>query len=152
MQRRFLLNRSFSASSVLCAFTAALAVMEACATVDDALAFALEAATPYVEQGFVVREDYWGGDLPVKQPKAISHQLFRGLEYWFWVGTDVESAKISVNIYDSDGNLVNAEQFQKGKLAGARVVPKRTGSYFIIVEVLASTEERTPWGLAYGYR
>lgn len=121
-------------------------------TVDDALAFALEAATPYVKQGFTVREDYWGGDLAVKEPTAISHQLFRGLEYWFWAGTDVESAKISVNVYDNEGNLVNAEQFQKGKLAGARVVAKSTGTYYVIVEVLASTEERTPWGLAYGYR
>ncbi len=130
----------------------AFVCVRARATVDDALAFALEAATPYVEQGFTVREDFWGGDLGVKEQKVISHQLFRGLEYWFWMGTDVESAKISVNVYDSEGNLVNAEQFQDGKFAGARVVAKRTGTYFVIVEVQESTEERTPWGLAYGYR
>ena len=51
------------------------------ATIDDALSFALEAADPYVKQGFTVREDYWGGDLPVKQQKAIVHQLFKGNEY-----------------------------------------------------------------------
>ena len=45
------------------------------ATIDDALSFALEAADPYVKEGFTVREDYWGGDLPVKQTKAIVHQL-----------------------------------------------------------------------------
>ncbi|MFL6540914.1 MAG: hypothetical protein ACJ8HU_09130, partial [Chthoniobacterales bacterium] len=33
------------------------------ATVDDAQAFALQAAEPYVKDGFQVREDYWGGDL-----------------------------------------------------------------------------------------
>ena len=27
------------------------------------LSFALEAADPYVKEGFTVREDYWGGDL-----------------------------------------------------------------------------------------
>ena len=46
------------------------------ATIDDALSFALEAADPYVKEGFTVREDYWGGDLGVKQTKAIVHQLF----------------------------------------------------------------------------
>jgi len=60
----------------------------ASATIDDALSFALEAATPYVKEGFTVREDYWGGDLPVKSTKAIVHQLFKGNEYWFWMGTD----------------------------------------------------------------
>ncbi len=122
------------------------------AMVDDALAFALEAATPYVEDGFTVREDYWGGDLPVKEPKAIAHQLFRGLEYWFWMGTDVEGAKISVNVYDKDGNLVNAEQWQRDKFAAVRIAPQATGTYFVRVEIEESPEERTAWGLAYGYK
>ena len=46
------------------------------ATIDDALSYALEAADPYVKEGFTVREDYWGGDLPVKQQKAIVYQVF----------------------------------------------------------------------------
>ena len=33
------------------------------ASVDDAQSFALQAAEPYVREGFQVREDYWGGDL-----------------------------------------------------------------------------------------
>ena len=32
-------------------------------SVDDAQSFALQAAEPYVKEGFQVREDYWGGDL-----------------------------------------------------------------------------------------
>src|SRR3954468_23362432 len=63
-------------------------------TIDDALSFALEAADPYVKEGFTVREDYWGGDLPVKTSKTIVHQLFKGNEYWFWMGTDPANAKI----------------------------------------------------------
>ena len=63
------------------------------ATIDDALSFALEAADPYVKEGFTVREDYWGGDLPVKTTKAIVHQLFKGNEYWFWMGTDPEGGE-----------------------------------------------------------
>lgn len=122
------------------------------ATIDDALSFALEAAEPYVKEGFTVREDYWGGDLPVKQTKAIVHQLFKGNEYWFWMGTDEKAAKISVHVYDSDGNLVEVDAWQKPNFAAARVIPKKTGSYYLIVEVEKSPLERTTWSLAYGFR
>jgi hypothetical protein len=139
-------------------FALCILLMAACsmvpshATVDDALSFSLEAADPYVREGFAVREDYWGGDLAVKEAKTLPHQLFKGLEYWFWLGTDIESAKVSVHIYDKEGNLAEVEHFQKGHLAGARILPKRTGTFYIVVTIEASPEERTPWGLAYGYR
>jgi hypothetical protein len=122
------------------------------ATVDDALAYALEAAQPYVKEGFTVREDYWGGDMAVGQPKAITQQLFKGNEYWFWMATDVKSARISVHIYDSEGNLCEVDARQKGQFASARVVPKRSGTFYIIVEVEKSPHERTHWGMAYGFR
>ena len=133
----------------------AIAQAPARATVDDALSFALEAASPYVKEGFTVREDYWGGDLPVKTTKAIVHQLFKGNEYWFWMGTDEKAAKISVHVYDSDGNIAEVEAFDSTKkphFAGVRVVPKKTGSYYLIVEVEKSPLERTTWSLAYGFR
>ena len=122
------------------------------ATIDDALSFALEAADSYVKEGFTVREDYWGGDLAVKQTKAIVHQLFKGNEYWFWMGTDVKSAKISVHIYDSEGKLAEVEAWQKPHFAAARIQPKKTGSYYLIVEIEKSPSERTSWSLAYGFR
>jgi hypothetical protein len=123
------------------------------ATVDDALSFALEAARPYVKEGFTVREDYWGGDLPVKQSKAIVQQLFKGNEYWFWMGTDVASAKISIHVYDSEGRLAEVEVAKpKPHMAAARVVPKVSGSYYLIVEIEKSPMERTHWALAYGFR
>jgi hypothetical protein len=136
--------------SLICAL--ALAPGPAFATIDDALSFALEAANPYVKEGFTVREDYWGGDLPVKQSKAIVHQLFKGNEYWFWMGTDTNNAKISVHIYDSEGNLAEEESWQKPHKAAARIRPKKTGSYYLIVEIEKSPEERTYWSLAYGFR
>ena len=136
-------------------FALAVSVMlcTAQATVDDALSFALQAAQPYVKEGFTVREDYWGGDLPVKQPKAIVQQLFKGNEYWFWMGTDVANAKISVHVYDAEGHLAEAEYWKnKPHMAAARVVPKISGSYYLIVEIEKSPLERTHWSLAYGFR
>jgi hypothetical protein len=123
------------------------------ATVDDAQAFALQAAEPYVKQGFQVREDYWGGDLGSGEKKAVRQQLFKGNEYWFWLGTEVDRAKVSVHVYDSDGKLAEeSDGWQKGHFAAAHVVPKATGSYFIIVSVEESPEERTHWALVYGFR
>lgn len=140
---------SLPAATLLCL---ALTLAPAHATIDDALSFALEAATPYVKEGFTVREDYWGGDLPVKTQKAIVHQLFKGNEYWFWMGTDDKDAKISIHVYDSEGNLAEVEQWQKPHFSAARVLPKKTGSYYLIVEVEKSKKERTTWSLAYGFR
>ena len=137
-----------------CPLLALLAVHPAIfATVDDAQAFALQAAEPYVKQGFQVREDYWGGDLGSGEKKAVRQQLFKGNEYWFWLGTEVDRAKVSVHVYDSDGKLTEeSDSWQKGHFAAAHVVPKATGSYFIIVSVEESPEERTHWALVYGFR
>jgi hypothetical protein len=134
---------------------AAVIVMQraACASVDDAQSFALQAAEPYVKQGFQVREDYWGGDLASGEKKAVRQQLFKGNEYWFWLGTEVDRAKVSVHIYDSDGKLAEEpDSWEKGHFAAAHVIPKTTGSYFIIVSVEGSPEERTHWALVYGFR
>ncbi len=134
---------------------AAVVVMErtSLASVDDAQSFALQAAEPYVKQGFQVREDYWGGDLGAGEKKAVRQQLFKGNEYWFWLGTEVDKAKVSVHIYDSDGKLAEEpDSWEKGHFAAAHVIPKTTGSYFIIVSVEQSPEERTHWALVYGFR
>src|SRR3954463_485907 len=98
------------------------------ASVDDAQSFALQAAEPYVKEGFQVREDYWGGDLGAGEKKAVRQQLFKGNEYWFWLGTEVEKANVSVHIYDADGKLAEMpDSWQKGHFAAAHITPKNTG-------------------------
>ena len=127
------------------------------ALVDDATvyarAFALLAAEPYVKKGFHVREDYWAGDLASGERKAVRQQLFKGNEYWFWLGTEVDHAKVSVHIYNSDGKLAEQpDSWAKGHFAAAHIIPKTTGSYFIIVSVEESPAARTHWALVYGFR
>src|SRR6201988_2640745 len=120
------------------------------ASVDDAQSFALQAAEPYVKEGYQVREDYWGGDLGAGEKKAVRQQLFKGNEYWFWLGTEVEKATISVHIYDADGKLVEQpDRWQKGPCPAAPAPPPATGSFFIIVSIEQSPEERTHWALVY---
>jgi hypothetical protein len=51
----------------------------ATATLDDAIARALEAMSPYAKQGYLVRtDDEWGGDLGVQERKAIPLGLSKG--------------------------------------------------------------------------
>ena len=110
----------------------------------------------YIKQGYTLREDTWGGDLPVGEAKAISHQLFKGNDYWFCMGTDTKGATISIHLYDSDGSIVESDSWQNAKtdgaFAGAEIRCKRTGTYFLIVKIEKSTEERTAWGLVYAYK
>ena len=118
-----------------------------------ARAWAVLAAEPYAKQGFQVREDYWPGELASGERKAIRQQLFKGNEYWFWLGTEVDKANVSVHIYDSDGKLAERpDSWAKDHLAAAHIIPKTTGTYFIIISVEESPAAHTHWALAYGFR
>jgi hypothetical protein len=139
--RRFLLLLSF------CAI-----LTPAKASLDDAIASALQAMDPYVKQGFIIRDDQWGGDLGLREQKAIPHTLFKGNDYWFCLGSDVENARLAIHLYDSKGKLTENDSWQKGRFAAVRILPPATGTYYIIVEVVSSPKERTTWAMVYGYK
>jgi hypothetical protein len=139
--RRFLLLLSF------CAI-----LTPAKASLDDAIASALQAMDPYVKQGFIIRDDQWGGDLGLREQKAIPHTLFKGNDYWFCLGSDVENARLAIHLYDSKGKLTENDSWQKGRFAAVRILPPATGTYYIIVEVVSSPKERTNWAMVYGYK
>lgn len=119
---------------------------------DAANSRAREAALPYTRQGFVVRQEFWGGSLPSGQPSVVRHQLFKGNTYWFWLGADEDKATVSIHIYDADGKLCDGESWQKGPAAGVKVAPKRSGTYYIVLAVESSPKKRTAWALAYGFK
>jgi hypothetical protein len=129
-----------------------LLLVPAWAYVNDALSFAHEAASPYIKKGFSVREDAWGGDLGVKDQQAVTAQLFKGNEYWFCLGTEVRGAVVTLHICDSQGKLAETESWQKGRFAGARIVPAKTGTYYAIITVDKSPQERTGWAVVYAYK
>jgi hypothetical protein len=139
--RRFLLLLSFYAI-----------LTPAKASLDDAIASALQAMDPYVKQGFIIRDDQWGGDLGLREQKAIPHTLFKGNDYWFCLGSDVENARLAIHLYDSKGKLTENDSWQKGRFAAVRILPPATGTYYIIVEVVSSPKERTTWAMVYGYK
>ena len=131
---------------------AAVAVPFAFAYVDDAHSRAMEAATAAVKDGFLVRQEFWAGALATKQPSVVKHQLFAGNSYWFWLGSDEDSAQVTVHVYDPGGKLCNKESWQRGNTAAVKVVPKKTGTYFIVFSVEQSKAKKNRWALAYGYK
>ena len=123
------------------------------AILDEAHSMVMEVAGPYVtDQQFTLRQDYWNGEIASGKQKLIQHQLFRGNEYWFWVGTSLENCKLKIEIYDNKGNSVTAERTEGDFTAGARVTPASTGSFYILIKIESEEEEMVDWALVYGYR
>ena len=127
-------------------------ISSADATLDDAIKSAIQLMDPYVKQGYIIRDDQWGGDLGLREQKAIPHTLFKGNDYWFCMGSDVENARVAIHLYDSKGKLAENDSWQRGRFAAVRVLPPSTGTYYIVVEVTGSPKERTTWAMAYGYK
>jgi hypothetical protein len=122
------------------------------ASVDDSHSFAMEAAMPFVEQGFVVREDYWNGEVKSGQQLMIKHQLFKGNEYAFWLATANEGVKLDMKVYDDKGKAIDLDQKKAELWATARVNPPKTGTYTLVFSLKSKTEVSVFWALAYGYR
>jgi hypothetical protein len=122
------------------------------ATIDEAHDRTMEAAKPFVDQGFTVREDYWNGEVESGQRLAIRHQLFKGNEYAFWLGTAVDGAELDLAVYDAKGQPVHMERKADKYTVSIRVNPPRTGTYTVVFSVKSKKERGVTWALAYGYR
>lgn len=122
------------------------------ATVDEAHDYAMQAATPFVEQGFIVREDYWNGEVKSGQKLAITHQLFKGNEYAFWLATSQEGVTLDMKVFDEKNQPVQIKATSDKFFMSVRVNPPKTGTYRIIFELSSKTDPALLWALAYGYR
>ena len=142
----------------LCVF--GFLIQPAPAIMNEALSFALEAADPYVKKGFSVRENNWTGKMSVGKKKAIKHQLYKGNEYWFWLGSPMPGVKLSVKVYDKKGRPVDVESKSGKNSARARVLAPKTGTYYIVIEARPEDPKKNKkfkrkaveWALVYGYR
>ena len=122
------------------------------ATIDEAHDYAMEAATPFVEQGYTVREDYWNGEVESGQRLAVRHQLFKGNEYAFWLGTASADCDLELAVYDAKGQPVHMERKADKHAVSVRVNPPRTGTYTVVFSVKSKKDRGVTWALAYGYR
>ncbi len=123
--------------------------------VDDSVALAVDGIQNYLKgKGFTLREDTWGGELSAA--KAVSHQLFKGNDYWFCMGSAAAGSTVRVRLYDSDGNAVDTNYWQHeqsdGSYAAAELLCQHTGTYFVVMFAEKTPEERIPWGVVFAYR
>jgi hypothetical protein len=122
------------------------------AHVDDAHSMAMEIATPHVAKGFVVRQDYWKGEVKSGETKQIKAQLFKGNEYWFWLGCDADECELELKVLDQKGTAVAAETKKAKNAIAVRVLPAKTGSFTFVFTIKSTRSEKASWALAYGYR
>lgn len=140
------------AAAFLAIATLALGPANLHATVDDAHGFAMEAAMPFVEQGFIVREDYWNGEVKSGQKLMIRHQLFKGNEYAFWLGTADDGVTFELKVLDEKGSEITIDRKSGPRFASIRVNPPKTGTYSVVFSLKAKKVPSVYWALAYGYR
>ena len=122
------------------------------AEVEEARSFAMEAADPHIKQGFLIRGEPWSGKVKPGGRKIVRHQLFRGNEYWFWLGCSTLTKGLTVRVYDRKGRPVHVETLTGEHWAAARVLPPKTGTYLIVVSADKAAKAPADWSLSYGYR
>lgn len=152
------MNRAFRSQPALLRLVMAAVMLAlappARATVDDAHSFCMEAATPFVNEGFIVREDYWNGEVKSGQQLMVRHQLFKGNDYAFWLGTANDDCVLDIQVVDEKGTAVHiTPKIGIGpNFTSVRVNPPKTGTYSVVFSVTSKTEKSVFWALAYGYR
>ncbi len=129
-----------------------LPVLPVFATIDDAHSFAMEAAIPFVKKGFIVREDYWNGEVKSGQRLMVKHQMFKGNEYAFWIGCPEDDAEFELTVLDEKGVEIALDFTASQYFASMRVNPPRSGTYTVIFSVSSKSSKSLYWALAYGYR
>lgn len=122
------------------------------AVVDDAHSAALEAAMDAVKHGFKIRQEYWNGTVVSGGQKMVKHQLFKGSEVWFWLGTSTENVKMEIEIYDSKGVKIASEKKSGKDFAALKLTPPKTGTYLIVFKMTGVPKEEIDWALVYGWK
>ena len=103
-------------------------------------------------EGFKIREDFWKGELKGGDKKIVKHQLFRGNEYWFWLGADAAGIKLAIKVYDSMGRPVDVETRAESGWSAVRVLPPKTDTYSVVFTLADKSSPMVVWAMTYGYR
>lgn len=122
---------------------------------------AQRAALPFLrgDERFVLRESWWNGRISPGDSKLIQVQLFSRNAYQFWLAVPSRDAVVDLNLYDSEGTLVDAEypEIEGSNLVSLLVEPDRSGLYYLRVALRPGEDgEQQPaeqeWGVIYAYR
>lgn len=111
---------------------------------------ALDVAGAFTNDGFKLRDGHWCGTLTQQQHSLIAVNLYAGNQYWFSAGTTDPAKKISVNVYDEAGNLMQAEHYAADDRAAAGISPTDSGQYFVSIDLVEGNP--SSFCLIYSYK
>ena len=111
---------------------------------------ALDLAGAFTNEGFKMRDGHWSGTVKPKEPALIAVNLYAGNQYWFSVGATEPAKKISVNLYDETGKLMQTEAYSEGEKAAAGYSPTSSGQYYVLVDLVEGNESSVC--LVYSYK
>ena len=111
---------------------------------------ALDLAGAFTNEGFKMRDGHWTGTIKPKDPALIAVNLYAGNQYWFSVGATEPAKKISVNVYDETGKLMETESYSEGDKAAAGFSPTNSGQYYVLVDLVEG--DASSVCLVYSYK
>jgi hypothetical protein len=111
---------------------------------------ALDLAGAFSNEGFKMRDGHWSGTIKPKDHVLIAVNLYAGNQYWFSVGATEPAKKISVNVYDESGKLVQTEAYNEGGKAAAGFSPTSSGQYYVLVDLVEG--DASSVCLVYSYK
>jgi len=111
---------------------------------------ALDLAGAFTNEGFKMRDGHWTGTIKPKEHALIAVNLYAGNQYWFSVGATEPAKKISVNVYDETGKLMETEGYSEGDKAAAGFSPTNSGQYYVLVDLVEG--DASSVCLVYSYK
>jgi hypothetical protein len=111
---------------------------------------ALDLAGAFSNEGFKMRDGHWAGTIKPHDHALIAVNLYSGNQYWFSVGATDAAKKLSINVYDETGKLVQTEPYNEGEKAAAGFSPTSSGQYYVMVDLVEGNEGSVC--LVYSYK
>jgi hypothetical protein len=111
---------------------------------------ALELAGAFSNDGYKIRDGYWPGEIEPNRPQFLEVNLFTGNEYWFSAAVTPPGRKITVSVFDENGNPLEYQTHEDGQVAAAGFVPEVSGRYFIKISLLEG--DKSQFCLLYSYK
>jgi hypothetical protein len=120
--------------------------------VDDvsARSRALDIAGAFSNDGFLLRDGYWPGELEPGRPRFLEVNLFSDNSYWFCAAASPPARSIALSIFDENGNPVPFEPYADEHVAAAGLIPQVSGRYILKLEMLEG--EKAPFCVLYSYK
>jgi len=97
---------------------------------------AMDLAGAFANDGFKIRDGYWMGNIggDSKRVRVIQVNLFAGNQYWFCFGATASAKKISLNLFDETGKVVEADSYTGEGNAAVGFSPQISGPYYVRIQ------------------